>query len=112
MFTFMTLKLPIQGHQKSILFADSESPISTFQCFIVAICISRTVKTIWAILNFHIRDLQMTPKGHSISKAMMHLWATVNIFVHRHPGPRSNRLDDTGHFHFRDLEMTLKGHPR
>ncbi len=28
----------------------------------------------------------------------------VNIFVHRHPGPRSNRLDDTGHFHFRDLE--------
>ncbi len=30
----------------------------------------------------------------------------VNIFVHRHPGPRSNRLDDMGHFHFRDLEMT------
>jgi len=30
----------------------------------------------------------------------------LNIFVHRHPGPRSNHLDDTGHFHFRDLEMT------
>ncbi len=29
-----------------------------------------------------------------------------NIFVHRHPGPRSNRLDDMGHFDFRDLEMT------
>jgi len=22
-----------------------------------------------------------------------------------HPGPRSNRLDGTGHFHFRDLEV-------
>ncbi len=30
----------------------------------------------------------------------------VNMFVYRHPGPRSNRLDDTGHFHFRDLEIT------
>ncbi len=29
-----------------------------------------------------------------------------NIFVHKHPGPRNNRLDDTGHFRFRDLEMT------
>ena len=29
----------------------------------------------------------------------------VNIFVYMHPGPKSNRLDDTGHFHFRDLEM-------
>ena len=28
-----------------------------------------------------------------------------NIFVHRHPGPRSNRLDDTGQFHYRDFEM-------
>jgi hypothetical protein len=30
----------------------------------------------------------------------------VNIFVYRHPGPRSYRWDDTGPFHFRDLEMT------
>ena len=29
----------------------------------------------------------------------------LNIFVHSHPGPRSNRLEDAGHFHFRDLEM-------
>ncbi len=51
-FTFLTLKLPIQGHPKSILCADSESPISTFQSFIVTIYISRTVKTIWAIFTF------------------------------------------------------------
>ncbi len=31
----------------------------------------------------------------------------LNIFVNMYPGPRSNRLDDTGHFHFRDLEMTF-----
>jgi len=36
----------------------------------------------------------------------------MNIFVYMHPGPRSNRLDDTGHFHFRDLEMTPKGQSR
>ena len=28
------------------------------------------------------------------------------MFVHMHPGPRSNRLDDTGHIHIRDLEMS------
>jgi len=32
--------------------------------------------------------------------------AMVNIFVLRHSGPRSIRLDDMGHFEFRDLEMT------
>jgi len=30
----------------------------------------------------------------------------MKIFVDRHPGPRSKRLDDTGHFHFRHLETT------
>ena len=36
----------------------------------------------------------------------------VNIFVHSHPVPRSNRSDDMGHFHFRDLEMTPRGQSR
>ncbi len=44
--------------------------------------------------DFHIHDLEMPPKDQSRSKVKMH------------PGPRSNRLDDTGHLHFRDLEMT------
>ena len=28
------------------------------------------------------------------------------LSIGRHPGPRSNHLDNTGHFRFRDLEMT------
>ncbi len=36
----------------------------------------------------------------------------LNIFVHIHPGPRSNRLDDAGHFHFSDLEMTFIRSPK
>ncbi len=62
--------------------------------------------------DFHIRDLEMTPKGQSRSKVKMHTfinWATVNIFVYMHPGPRSNRLDDTGCFHFCGLEITPSG---
>ena len=33
-------------------------------------------------------------------------WAMVNIFVYRHPRPRSNRSDNTDNFHFGDLEIT------
>jgi len=44
--------------------------------------------------DLHIRYFQMTPKGYSGSMVMVHVtkWATVNIFVYGHPGPRSNRL--------------------
>ena len=106
MFTFMTLKLPIQGHPKSILFADSQSTISTSQCFIVTIYISRTVKTIWAIFTFVTLKWPLKVHQGQRSRCTYINWAKMNIFVYRHPGPRSNRLDDTGHFHFRDLEMT------
>ncbi len=30
----------------------------------------------------------------------------VNIFVYMHPGPRNNRLDDTGYIHFRDFDRS------
>ena len=61
-----------------------------------------------AIGDFYIRDIEMTQKVNQgqRSRCTFINWAMVNIFVHRHPGPRSNRLDDTGHFHFRDLGMT------
>ena len=51
--------------------------------------------------DFHIRDLEMTIKvnqGQRSGRTFIN-WAMANILVHRHPGPRSNRLDDTGHFH-------------
>ena len=32
-------------------------------------------------------------------------WTMVNLFVYRHPGPRSSRCEDLRQFHFRDLEM-------
>ncbi len=38
--------------------------------------------------------------------------AKVNIFVHRHPGSRSNRLNQMGYFHFRDVEMTSSRSPK
>ncbi len=60
--------------------------------------------------DFHIRDLEITPKGQR-SRCTFINWAMVNIFVNMHPGPRSNRLDE-GHFDFRDLEMTPKGQSR
>jgi len=52
--------------------------------------------------DFHIRDLEMTPKVNEgqRSKCIFINCAMGNICVYRHPGPRSNRLDDTGHFHF------------
>ncbi len=64
--------------------------------------------------HFHFHDLEMTPKGHSRSKVMTHVYQVGNgeYFVYRHPGPRSNRLDYTGHLHFHDLEMTPKGQSR
>jgi len=61
------------------------------------------------IADFHIRNIQITPKrsfkvkGHD---TLLLKSAMVNIFVHRHTVSTSNRLDDMGHFHFRDLEMT------
>ncbi len=62
----------------------------------------------WRKNDFDIHDLEMTPKGQSRSKVKMYFfnWAMANIFVHRHPGPRRNRLDDTGHSHFLDPVMT------
>ena len=65
--------------------------------------------------DIHIRDLQMTSKGHARSKVMMHFYqvgVTVNIFVYKHLGPRSNRYDTTLDFHFFDLEMTRSKSPK
>ncbi len=64
--------------------------------------------------DFHVRDLEIAPKGQPSQRSRCTFinWAMGNIFVHRHSGPRSNRLDDTGHFHIRDIEMTPKGQSR
>ncbi len=46
-------------------FTESESPISTsHKCFIVTTCLSHHQEDIG---DFHARDRQMTPKGHSMS---------------------------------------------
>ena len=47
-----------------------------------------------------------TGQTHQCLTPVRHTSVWHTSFVHRHTGPRSNRLDNTGHFHFRDLEMT------
>ncbi len=108
--TFLTLKWPInliQGQRSWCIFV-KWATVNIFEHRHPGPRSSRSDAT----LDFHFRDLKMTPKwplkvnqGQSWRCTFIN-WAMGNIFVHRHPGPRSNRLDDTGHFHFRDLEMT------
>ena len=67
--------------------------------------------------DFHIRYLEMTPKGQSRSKVKVHFYYLGNgeHFCLMAPWAyRSHRQDDTTHFHFRELEVTsaLKGQPR
>ena len=83
-FTSMTLKWRRQGHPGSNLFVDSESPIyrlaTSHKCFIVLVttCFKLISHHQEDIGDFHIRDLQMTPKGHLRSKVMMYFYYVHN----------------------------------
>jgi len=101
-FYFRDLEITSKVTQGQLVCGIWKSGIDFPIVFIVTTCISRTI-------DFHIRDLQMNKNVIQGQRS----WRTftksarMNIFVHRHPGPRSNRLNDTGHFHFRDIEVTL-----
>ena len=105
---------------------DSESPISTSQnCYICLLIFSRcllvcTFQVFNHVVAVHVNILRyyyyysvsfvtlkwaLEVNQGQRSRCTFISRAMVNIFVYRHPGPRSNRWDDTGHFHFRDLEM-------
>ncbi len=59
-----------------------------------------------AMIDFNIRDLEMTLKSHPRSKVTLTKSAIRNIFCYQHLWPTGNGLAAQGDFHFCYLEMT------
>ena len=60
-FTFVTLKFPLQGHPRSNLFADFKGLISTSQQRFIAAIIMHISNRQENIGDFHIRDFENVP---------------------------------------------------